>query len=498
MELQNEIANLKEKIESQQERLARIQSELDDRILNYQTLPVSSYDRLLTGLGIIEKRAELELYTVELGNLNKRLQYYAHKKRLLNDELQQSRTKVTLENLSRETLVQNLEESKRQLKTATSRLDALEKENLQRGDGEPESEFLCCYWDYQQMAQAIQIENMRMVSLLDEIQLAYIGIEKPEKGLGDVKIKELFGSWDRQLQTANDAVAQWQKHLDAAYAKVSNVIAKMLKGEQQRTAEQTAAIDDIHFELDQSFAILKNLRVNINNAALLYSFVQTHFVEARPLTETWGITVQSYWQSLEESFMRTSTVTLFYVNEKPVTIGVLFRALLSIVGAILLSKYLRKGLSKRLTLSRTLSTSTRYIIIRLTHYVIVIIGLLIALGLLGLDFTNLAIIAGALGVGIGFGLQSAVNNILSGFMLLLNRYLKVGDIIEWEGKGFATVKGINLQNTHIATFDGADVIIPNAQLSSQAFTNWTMVNYYRRFRIPFGVAYGPTKMRLGK
>lgn len=78
-------------------------------------------------------------------------------------------------------------------------------------------------------------------------------------------------------------------------------------------------------------------------------------------------------------------------------------------------------------------------------------------------------------------------------MLLLKKYLKVGDIIELSDKQLGTITAVNLQNTIIRTFDGAEIMIPNSQLSSQRLTNWTMKDNAKRLKIPFGVAYGTDK-----
>jgi small-conductance mechanosensitive channel len=113
----------------------------------------------------------------------------------------------------------------------------------------------------------------------------------------------------------------------------------------------------------------------------------------------------------------------------------------------------------------------------------------VALLALGFEFTKLTIILSALGVGIGFGLQSVVNNFVSGLILLFERPVRVGDFIELGGK-WAEIKNIGLRATIVQTFDQADVIIPNADLVSNQVINWTLSNRLVRVVIPVGVVYG--------
>jgi potassium efflux system protein len=131
----------------------------------------------------------------------------------------------------------------------------------------------------------------------------------------------------------------------------------------------------------------------------------------------------------------------------------------------------------------------RVSIARLVHYVFIFIGFLLALLALGFEFTKLTIMLSALGIGIGFGLQSIVNNLVSGLILLFERPVRVGDFIELGGK-WAEIKKIGLRATTVQTFDQADVIIPNADLVTNQVINWTLSNRRVRLIIPVGVAYG--------
>ncbi len=121
-------------------------------------------------------------------------------------------------------------------------------------------------------------------------------------------------------------------------------------------------------------------------------------------------------------------------------------------------------------------------------YLGIALAALFALSYAGVDFSNIAIVAGALGVGIGFGLQSIVNNFVSGLILLAERPIKVGDWIAVTG-GEGYVTQINVRSTEIKTFDNCSVIVPNSSLISEPVQNWTHEDTRGRVKVPFGVSY---------
>lgn len=131
----------------------------------------------------------------------------------------------------------------------------------------------------------------------------------------------------------------------------------------------------------------------------------------------------------------------------------------------------------------------------LTNYFIIGLGILFAFISIGIDLNKFAFVIGALGVGIGFGLQNLVNNFISGIILIFERPIQIGDIIK-VGDITGSVKKIGLRASVVRTFEGADIIVPNGNLISGELTNWTFSDQFRRMDITVGVEYGTDVQKI--
>ena len=179
----------------------------------------------------------------------------------------------------------------------------------------------------------------------------------------------------------------------------------------------------------------------------------------------------------------------FTVGSQRISVGLVIAAASFVYGSFLISWAFQKLFVDEVLTKRHVDIGLRVSISGLIHYVLVTVGFLLALLALGFDLTSLTIIVSALGIGIGFGLQAIVNNLICGLILLFERPVKVGDYIEIGGE-WAVVKRIGLRSTTVQTFDQADVIVPNGDLITNQITNWTHSDRSVRLIIPVRVAYG--------
>ena len=178
-----------------------------------------------------------------------------------------------------------------------------------------------------------------------------------------------------------------------------------------------------------------------------------------------------------------------------ITPGRILAFLITVWASFLVSKFLRFLLEEDVYHHLHLARGIPYAISTMLHYVILLVGFFVALGALGIDLTKVTILAGAFSVGIGFGLQNVINNFVSGLILLFERPIKVGDVIE-VGGNVGEVSRIGIRASVIRTADGSEVIVPNGSLISSQVTNWTFSDRQRAVEVSVNVAGGADPQRV--
>ena len=179
----------------------------------------------------------------------------------------------------------------------------------------------------------------------------------------------------------------------------------------------------------------------------------------------------------------------FRIGNTQISVAAILASLVVFALGYLVARLFQNWLDDRILAPAGISGGARHSIRTGVGYLGVSVAALFAISYAGLDLSNIALIAGALSVGIGLGLQGVVNNFVSGIILLVERPIKVGDWVVVGGEE-GLVRKISVRSTEIETFDRANVLVPNSYFISEKVKNWTLHNYSGRIVIPVGVQYG--------
>jgi len=177
------------------------------------------------------------------------------------------------------------------------------------------------------------------------------------------------------------------------------------------------------------------------------------------------------------------------MGEVRLSLGDILAFGVTVWAAFALSRLIRFILAEDVYPRFSLARGVPYAVSTLVHYTLLIFGFFLAFAAMGLDLNRFTILAGAFGVGIGFGMQNMINNFISGIILLFERPIQVGDVVQM-GALSGEVTRIGIRSSAIRTAEGAEVIVPNASFISDTVTNWTLSDRLRRIDIAVGVAYG--------
>lgn len=205
-------------------------------------------------------------------------------------------------------------------------------------------------------------------------------------------------------------------------------------------------------------------------------------------------TIWGFYSSSAQAWDALLSVSLTVASYQ-ISLDMVLLVILVFYLSLELSWLLQVILDQHLFERRNYDRGVRDSVKKLLHYTLVLIGFLLAAGAAGFKLQNFLVLAGALGIGIGFGLQDIANNFISGIILLFERPIKVGDGILIDND-YGTVKRIGLRSTVVETLDQAELIVPNAQIVSQKVTNWTLSTRRVRMVLPVGVAYGSPLERV--
>ena len=202
--------------------------------------------------------------------------------------------------------------------------------------------------------------------------------------------------------------------------------------------------------------------------------------------------IEKIWSDIKAFF----DVHLFTAGSTSITLWSLISFLILTWLLFYLTNKLKNWIVYKILSNSKIELGVRLAVGTIIRYLVLVLGLIIVLQTVGIDLSTLTILAGALGVGIGFGLQNVTNNFVSGIIILFERPIKVGDRIQ-VGDVNGDVVNISMRSTTVVTNDNISVIVPNSEFISSTVVNWSHTDRNVRFNIPVGVSYSanPEKVK---
>ena len=451
----------------------------------YLEMSAQSPDRLARGLELMHKRLPLELQRLEL-----------ERRRLLLKQAQDrlDRSGAELEGIPERLVVtpQDSTHWERVRADAVQMMDKLRKEIDQAQVASTQDLADPQYAALVAVRRDIEVRTHELAASRAGNVLALIEMAGGKSSTDSKTVRVRIDEFGALVATISDQQERWRRVIDRVRGMLS------APGIDEAPGGGGRLRGSIQQELERTDRSLRSMQSERSTAEFI-----TQMLTARlHASEGWW---NRGLQDFSVSFMKAgaSTIdllgaTLFEINETPVTALGLLRVVLILTIALWLSRIIRQTIQRVGERRGGLNQSSLYTFGRLVHYLILTIGIIIGLSSIGIDFTKFALFASALGVGIGFGLQTLISNFVAGLIILFEKSLKVGDFVELESGVTGEVKEINMRSTLITTNDNIDILVPNSEFVGGRVINWTLREVYRRVRVPFGVAYGTDKELVRK
>jgi small-conductance mechanosensitive channel len=198
----------------------------------------------------------------------------------------------------------------------------------------------------------------------------------------------------------------------------------------------------------------------------------------------------------KRTFQDIWNMEVWVIDDNQIVVGELVIALGLLFGGFVVVRLFSAWISRRFQKRFNMTTEGASLIQRVSFYIFFILTLLWVLRIVNIPLTAFAFLGGALAIAVGFGAQHLFNNFISGFFLIIQKPIKVGDIVELDDGTVALVKEIGTRHTRIQNFDGVDILLPNSYLLENKITNWTYSDRKLRNKLSVGVAYGSNTKKV--
>jgi len=481
-ELARRTSQLNLELEQTTSQFQLLQERRDKLVRQYAATAAESPGRILVGINRVASRVEYELAVTRAENLRQRLKRIEEQSRSLMEQETFARAHLVASDMSLSDVRDAVKEARAAVAAKAEKVAAVQSQLLETLSAQPVNPSL----------ELLRKQQMTRASAEEELARLQEAQAGAESNWYQFMASDLEFSFDVQTavsearQLTTDALKQAELWSSASQTTlIASPPAENLNSVKNFELAQSVARDTL--------AITNEIRNTADDLLVTMELLSTQMIDAQSgLQHAWArlvLTAENAWDRLVE----LSDLSLFEIGDAPVTPAGLLKMVLIFLVAFGISWLIRHLLSRSVGADKVSQSAAAYTLGRLLHYIIILVGVFAALGSIGIDFTSFALIAGALSVGIGFGLQAIVNNFVSGLILLFEGTLRVGDYIQLDSGLAGVVREINTRATVVNTNDSVDVVVPNSELVTTKLTNWTLRESVARMRIPFGVAYGSDK-----
>ncbi|MDX1604735.1 MAG: mechanosensitive ion channel [Candidatus Competibacterales bacterium] len=473
--------------------LIAVNRRVDTLLANYLPLRPSDPGRVLRGLEIMAERTSLLVAEERLRVERAELEATRVRLQQLADELAIARNRLTVQPDDLPRLNAAVAEARIALDEAHSRL-IREQANATQIIGTSPEERARSMSRQQRVVKAAADEalaRVRLLRLLAERELVQL---KLGHAIDTTKLRSRVSTWNGELDEMERQRQIWQADSERERSRAGMAMTAPVEAGSGGSRLLVVTHQDRFRLAQETLAALDQLQTGILQNRLVLQLIDAQLLQQEGRLRDWLAWLRQHLQELASNAAGWTTASLFKIGETPVTAIGLLRVVVILTIAWLISYWLRRALTRLSERSASSNLPAYYTVGRLSHYLIILIGFLVGLSSIGMDFTNFALVAGALAIGIGFGLQAIVNNFISGLILLFERSLKVGDFVELPSTNGSVVTGevkaINVRSTQIKTNENIDIVVPNSQFMNSNVINWTLQEPYRRVHFPFRVAFG--------
>ena len=465
-----------------------MQKHLDNLLVPYLAQTKPSVEKMLAGLEIMANKTALMSTQEQLKQMYKRLEVQKTRLSLLQKELDASKDILNFKQYDAHKLEADIKSAEAELERKQADLTRLENNAYVTVSQNP-SERNTRHLFNQKLIHAATLRSLAWTRLaFQNLKYNFYMHLNNRFNTSHKEMHDKLKDWNEHLDKITHHAKEWKKAALREQDRVRQEYASLISQQESNDSKQIKQNQARRRESLETLSTLQLLEDELFNSRWLIAQLDQYIRTNSSLLEVTWINLSSAASKTIELIESCLNYTLFKIGELPITLLSLTRIAIILIISFLFSKILRTTLMSFGKSRGNVTASTLYTLGRLVHYFALIIGMLLALVSIGFDFSNLVLVASALTLGIGFGLQSFANNFICGLCILFERNLKIGDYIELQSGTYGKVTEIHVQNTVICTSDGVEIVIPNSELTNHTLINYTMNNDFRRLNITFTVA----------